>query len=143
MRRSLPEVGLTRSGLIGSLDLRALAYSLVIAEQLSFRKAAAALGIQQSSLSRHVQALEDRLQMPLFERHPRGARLTPSGEQFLEQVRSALSEIDYAAAAARAVGRGDEGQLRIGLFTPLSGGFPRELIRRYRVDHPPHSCRIA
>ena len=129
-------VGSFAPGSIASLDLTALTYSVAVAEHLGFRQAAAALGVNQSVLSRRVQALEDQLQVALFERGSRGSRLTSAGERFLPEARAALSDIDHAAAAARANGRGEEGRLHLGFYTPLSGGFLRELVRRYRTDHP-------
>ncbi len=129
-------VGSFAPGSIASLDLTALTYSVAVAEHLGFRQAAAALGVNQSVLSRRVQALEEHLQVALFERGSRGSRLTNAGERFLEEAREALSDIDHAAAIARASGRGEEGGLHVGFYTPLSGGFLRELVRRYRTDHP-------
>ena len=121
---------------VANLDFTGLLYSLAVAEHLGFRKAAEALGVQESAVSRRVRALEDRLHVSLFERTSHGARLTIAGERFLSHARSALTEIDYAAASAHAVGRGEEGRLRIGFFTALSSGFLRELVRRYRTAHP-------
>ena len=123
-------------GSIASLDLTALTYSVAVAEHLGFRQAAAALGVNQSVLSRRVQGLEERLQVSLFERSSRGVRLTNAGERFLKEAREALSNIDHAAASARANGRGEEGGLQLGFYMPLSSGFVRELVRRYRSDHP-------
>ena len=120
----------------GTLDFTGLLYSLAVAEHLGFRKAAVALGIQESAVSRRVRALEDRLHVSLFERGAHGVRLTIAGERFLSHARAALSEIDYAAAGARAAGRGEQGRLRVGFFMPLSGGFLRDLLKRYRSDHP-------
>ena len=121
---------------VANLDFTGLLYSLAVAEHLGFRRAAEALGVQESAVSRRVRALEDRLHVSLFERSSHGARLTIAGERFLSHARAALTEIDYAAASAHAVGRGEEGRLRIGFFAPLSSGFLRELLQRYRADHP-------
>ena len=135
-------VGSVASPPIASLDLTALVYSLAVADHLGFRQAAQALGVHQSVLSRRVRALEEQLQVSLFERGSRGSRLTSAGEPFLEQVREALSGIDFAAAIARANGRGQEGRLHLGFYTPLSGGFLRELVRRYKADHPHVSVEL-
>ena len=82
-------VGSFAPGSIASLDLTALTYSVAVAEHLGFRQAAAALGVNQSVLSRRVQALEEHLQVALFERGSRGARLTSAGERFLPEAREA------------------------------------------------------
>ena len=129
-------VGSVASRSVASLETTALTYSVAVAGHLGFRQAAAALGVSQSVLSRRVQALEEQLEVALFERGSRGSRLTSAGERFVEQAREVLRDIDVAAALPRANGRGEEGRLRLGFYTSLSGGFLRELVRRYSADHP-------
>ncbi len=122
--------------LLPSSDIIAIQFSFAVADHLGFRKAAIALGVQESILSRRIHALEERLHVSLFERQPRGVRLTIAGKRFLNQARAALNEINYAVANARAAGRGEQGLLRIGLIVPLTNGFLPELVRRYRTGHP-------
>ncbi|WP_312621640.1 helix-turn-helix domain-containing protein, partial [Agrobacterium pusense] len=59
-----------------ALDLRYLRYALLVAEHGSFRRAADAVGMSQSTVSRRVQLLERRLGVPLFTRSRTGAKLT-------------------------------------------------------------------
>lgn len=74
---------------------------LAIVEHGSLNQAADYLGINQSTVSRRISALEDRLGVGLFERK-RGSRwaVTPAGEQMLA---SAELMNDYANAIARDV----------------------------------------
>ena len=78
----------------------------VVGECLSFRGAAKVLGIRQSSVSRGVRALEDKLGVSLFERHPSGVRITNAGARFLQQARDGLLQLDNAVRTAGAAGRG-------------------------------------
>ena len=118
------------------VKLASISQALLVAEHLSFSRAAQVLGIRQSAVSRRVRALEDKLGVSLFEREASGVRLTEAGRRFLERSRSALAEIDHAVKGAGNAGRGAEGAIRIGILSSLSGGFARELLRIYRETYP-------
>jgi DNA-binding transcriptional LysR family regulator len=111
-------------------------HALMVAEHLSFRRAAIALGVRQSAVSRRIRELENRLGVSLFERHRPGVRVTNAGIVFLRGARSGLQEICDAAKAAGAAGRGAVGRVRIGTLSSIGGGFLRELMRRYSREHP-------
>ena len=112
------------------IDLVSVTQALLVAEHLSFSRAAQVLGVRQSAVSRRVRALEDKLGVSLFERDSTGVRLTEAGRRFLERTRPALSEIDHAMKAAASAGRGAEGVIRIGILASVSGGFLRNLPKR-------------
>jgi len=90
---------------IGLPPLEALAAMLAAARSGSFSAAAIELGITHGTVSRRVHAVESWLGAPLFERHGRGVRLTPTGEHFSRQVEIALSRITEVAADFRTVKR--------------------------------------
>jgi DNA-binding transcriptional LysR family regulator len=118
------------------MDPISLRHALVVAEQTSFRRAGAALGIDASTVSRRVRALEDKLGVSLFERHRGGTRATMAGRHFLDRTRSALAELDYAVKIAGSAGRGDNGRMRIGIFSSMASMFIRELLVDYTRRHP-------
>jgi DNA-binding transcriptional LysR family regulator len=66
-----------------ALDLRQLKYAMLVAEHGSFRRAADAVNLSQSTITRRIQLLERRLGVPLFERSRSGTRLTYAGERFM------------------------------------------------------------
>jgi DNA-binding transcriptional LysR family regulator len=84
------------------LDLRVVRYFTVVAEHRHFGRAAAALRVAQSSLSRQVLRLEQDLGARLFDRTPQGTELTEAGEVFLPRARALLRSAAQAAAAAHA-----------------------------------------
>jgi len=63
------------------------------ARHQSFAAAAEELNLSQSAVSHRVRLLERHLGYPLFERLPRGLRLTESGKAYLPAVRRAFEEI--------------------------------------------------
>lgn len=69
---------------------------LAIVEKGSISAAAKYLGIAQPSLSRSIRELEKELGVPLFERHARGAALTPLGAMFAKRARLSVMELEKA-----------------------------------------------
>ncbi|MGX1097350.1 LysR family transcriptional regulator [Amorphus sp. MBR-141] len=113
------------------IEIRHLRYFIAAAEHGSFRKAATALGVQESSVSRRIRDMEDQVGASLFLRHPGGINLTIAGQRFLHRVRHALDHIRDGAAEVAAIGRAEDGYIKVGLFSSLSSGFLSNLFRIY------------
>jgi DNA-binding transcriptional LysR family regulator len=120
---------------LSKIDLVSVTQGLVVAECLSFRRAARVLGTQQSAISRRVRALEDMLGVSLFERNPAGVRPTTAGAQFFEQARDGLRQLDDAVKTAGVAGRGVIGHLHVGILSSMAAGFLREVIRTFHAGH--------
>src|SRR5229473_3278010 len=118
-----------------TIDLVSITQALVVAECLSFHRAARVLGNEPSTVGRRVRALEDVLGVSLFERTPAGVRPTTAGARFFEQARAVLRQLDDAVQVAGAAGRGVIGHLNIGILSSMAAGFLREVIRAYRARH--------
>lgn len=117
------------------IEVRHLRYFLAAAEHGSFRKAAAALSIHESAVSRRVRDLEDELGASVFQRHNGGVSLTLAGQRFFARARRALRQIEYGTQDVSSVGRGEDGRIKIGIYSSLASGFLRELFRVYDRDH--------
>lgn len=70
-----------------------------------------------------------------FIRSPGGVKLTHAGKQFVQRGRKALLEIGMAKAEVSAIGRGDDGHLKIGIFSSLATGFLSELVQAFGERH--------
>lgn len=101
-------------------DLRLFHYAMAATEHGSFRKAATALNVQQSSVSRGVRSLENQLGLDLFERGHAGIRPTPAGERFLQEAALGFDHLARAMRRVAALQRGEHGVLTIGLSVPFS-----------------------
>ena len=74
--------------------LRFLRYVDEVARAGSIRKAAEQLHVTASAVNRRVMDLEDELGAPLFERRPRGVRLTAAGELFVRYIREQSGDVE-------------------------------------------------
>ena len=86
-----------------------------------FTKAAEELGMQKSSVSRKVAALEERLGARLLQRTTRSLRLTDEGRIYYEHCVRALAELEEAEAALSGMHAEPRGVVRV--TAPLSFGF--------------------
>ena len=71
------------------------------ARHLSVTRAAEELGVTPGAVSRHIRALEERIEKPLFLRRPTGLVLTTAGEVLAEATRDGLDRIADAASGVR------------------------------------------
>lgn len=118
-----------------SFELRHLRYLVAAAEHGSFRKAALALGVQESAVSRRIRDLEDEIGAALFIRHHCGVCPTYAGHQFVGRARKAINQLAYATRDVALIGRAEKGVVRIGIFSSLASGFLAELIQTYGTKH--------
>ncbi len=123
------------------LDLRLFRYALASAEHGSFRRAAAILNVQQSTVSRGVRSLEDRVKAKLFERNHSGIRPTPVGDRFLEEATLGFDHLSRALQRAEASQRGEHGELTVGVSVPFS--VLGDLFERFRARHGSVSVEIV
>lgn len=96
------------------MELRHLRYFIAVAELRSVRAASEQLHVTQPAISRQIQDLEETIGASLFERTPRGLKLTPAGEAYLAEGRDILARVEAANRMARRIASGTQGHLRIG-----------------------------
>ncbi|MEO0399334.1 MAG: LysR substrate-binding domain-containing protein [Pseudomonadota bacterium] len=98
-----------------AVSLKQIRYFVVVAEVRSFRKAAAILHMSQPPLTHHIKLLEQTLGVELFDRSARKIELTFAGQELLASARASLTSLTTSLEQARAIGRGLQGSIRIGL----------------------------
>lgn len=108
----------------------------VVAVELSFRRAAERLAMDQSALSRRIRQLEENLGYQLIRRTTREVSLTAAGEIFHERTRLLGSEIDAAVHAARIAAEGKRGQLRIGYMSFAAIEWMPRVVREFTERYP-------
>lgn len=112
-----------------------LKYINAVAEAGSIRQAAEALAITSTALNRRVIAMEKELGVPIFERLPRGVRLSTAGEILVHHIRSQLSDLERVKSQIADLSGERRGHVSIACSQALLPYFLPEQISSYRKEH--------
>lgn len=116
------------------MELRQLATFRLLATTLSFTRTANALGYVQSSVTAQIQALEEELGVPLFDRLGKRVALTDAGQQFLGYAERLLALAEEARAAV--TGAQVAGSLTISAPETLCTYRLPALLQQFRARYP-------
>lgn len=121
---------------MASFDIRQLRYAIAAADHGSFYRAARALDVEQSTLSRNILGLERIVGAKLFERSRAGVKVTIAGIRFIHSARSMVATAERMLATTRMAGQGRAGSLVIGFNSSLSAGNLRATMLAWQTEHP-------
>jgi DNA-binding transcriptional LysR family regulator len=107
-----------------------------VAEQRSFAKAAAQLGIAPSTLSQTIRALEERLGVRLLNRTTRSVATTEAGERLMAELRPALDGVGRAVESVNAFREKPMGTLRIVMGRAISTTMFAPMIAPFLAAYP-------
>lgn len=116
--------------------LRFLRYIDEVARAGSIRQAAARLHVAPSAVNRRLQDLEQELGTPIFERLPRGMRLTAAGELFIGYVRRRADELEQVRSRIEELQGLRRGTVRLVVSQALAPAFLPQSIAAFRKLHP-------
>jgi DNA-binding transcriptional LysR family regulator len=126
-----------------SVPLQQLAYFVAVADRGTLTGAAVDLHVAQPSLSTQLRRLERRLGVDLFERLPRGVRLTQAGAALLPIARQTLADVDQIVRSARALNDPGGGTLRVGATPSLSRVLLPTALAQFHATYPGVRLEIA
>ena len=119
------------------MELRHLRYFVAVGDEQHYGRAAKQLHVAQPALSRQIQDLEEELGFRLFDRLPRGVKISTAGKSFLEDARRILQQVAEAAARAKRMASGQSGTLRVGFVESISWhGVVPDSFRQFRESQP-------
>lgn len=118
------------------LHSRKLQYIDEIARCGSIRKAAARLNVASSAVNRQILALEEEFGAPIFERLPRGLRLTAAGELCIEHIREVLKNYEKLESRIRGLKMPQAGKVSLVTTVGLAAGPLPQLLHRFMESHP-------
>src|SRR5271170_2059364 len=116
--------------------LRILSYVDEVARAGSIRKAAERLNVTASAVNRRIADLESELGAPLFDRRPRGMRLTAAGEIFIHYLRGHNGEVERMKSQIEDLKGLRRGTVRIACSQALALDFLPRQIAEFRRGHP-------
>ncbi|WP_188911582.1 LysR family transcriptional regulator [Aureimonas endophytica] len=115
---------------------QAMATLVRVVETGSFSAAARQLHVGQPAVSKTIAQLEARLQVSLLIRSTHGLTPTEAGQRYYERAKAALREADEAELAARGVGAGLTGTLRVSAATTFARLHVVPLLPHFLDRHP-------
>lgn len=118
------------------MNLQQLRYVTLLAQERHFHRAAVLANVTQPTLSQQIKKLEQELGTPLFERSPRGVRLTPAGERFTPRARAILDQANEAVGDLKKAKGVIGGTVSIGVIPTICPYFMPPIIKRLRKEVP-------
>lgn len=116
--------------------LRLLRYVDEVARVGSIRQAAERLHVAPSAVNRRIQDIEDELGTPIFERLPRGMRLTAAGELFVRYIRGRAADLDRVRSEIEELQGLRRGSVRLVASQALAPRFLPGVIQAFHETHP-------
>ncbi|EJL80530.1 transcriptional regulator [Polaromonas sp. CF318] len=108
----------------------------------SMAAAARALGLVPSALTYRIRQVEDALDVLLFDRSSRQAKLTEAGKELLREGNRLLAELDAVANRVKRVATGWEPQLTLAVDSVISRTTVMELCEAFFALNPPTRLRL-
>ncbi len=118
------------------MELYLLRTFVIVAEQGHLTKAAALLHVSQPAVSGQIKALEEQLELKLFERGPGGVRLTKAGEALLPHAQAVVRQAADFRKAAKALEGHLTGKARVGTILDPAGIRLGPLVSALFERHP-------
>jgi DNA-binding transcriptional LysR family regulator len=115
---------------------------LAIAESGNFQQAAQRCGINQSTISRQIQSLEEDLRAPLFHRRGR-AKLTLGGEIFLPKARRIAQEWQSAKQEISDLLAGKQTELCVAIIDSICGQYLPPVLEQFQQVYPEIQLRVS
>ncbi len=119
-----------------ALDYRHLDVFLAVVQQGSLGRAAQVLNRSQPAVSKAIKRLEDALEVPLFERDPRGMIPTVYGETLLAHAELIASEAARAREEIEALRGVAKGTVKVGAAPSIISGVLNRAVQQLLVERP-------
>src|ERR1700722_6311972 len=116
--------------------LRLLSHVVEVARTGSIRKAAEQLNLTPSAMNRRIQDLEAEVGTPLFERRPRGVKLTTAGEMFVRYARSQMADAERMKAQVEDLRGLRRGPVLMACSQALALDFLASRVASFQKQHP-------
>ena len=118
------------------MQIRQLEYFVAVSETLNFTRAAERFFISQTAMTLQIKALEEELDVRLFDRTNRKVSLTPAGRTFLDDASAILKRTSDAIDRARQADTKFTGTLHLGFVKGYEKTGLSDLLSDFHVQYP-------
>lgn len=131
-----PSASVLLSRLQSKVRLRHLQVLVKLGELHNIKRCAEALGLSQPAVTQLLADLERLVDLPLFERHSRGVRITAAGAELLPLARRMLDALAEGSEALTAMKREGEGVVRVAALISAVSGLLAQALPAFVRAHP-------
>ncbi len=117
------------------MDLSEIREFVILAEELSYAAAAERLFISRSSLTKHIQSIENEVGVKLLSRDNRSVSLTEAGRNFLEKSKTLIEDYIDAIESTREIAARKTPVLRVGYLFETAGDFFPQACADFMKGH--------
>lgn len=128
--------------LVNRLRLKHWALLAALAETPTLHRAAQAISVTQPSATKMLADIEQAFQFPLFERHARGLRATPLGQEVIDYARQAQAGFTRFLEGLEIKRRGGHGQLVVGAIMGAAPDLVARAVAEIKRERPLLNVRI-
>ncbi|WP_167017147.1 LysR substrate-binding domain-containing protein [Chitinophaga sp. Cy-1792] len=118
------------------MTIQQIEYFLQLSEELHYWRTSYKVNITQSVLSRQIKALEDELQVTLFNRSNRKVELTPAGKFLQQQWKPLIDQVNASALYARKIHKGEGGDIVINHPGSITYDILPDVLARVTAEYP-------
>ena len=138
-----PTTAATAPRLINRLRLKHWALLAALAETRTLHEAATRISVTQPSATKMLADIELAFQFPLFERHSRGLRPTPLGEEVVAYARQSQASLARFIEGLEVKRRGGHGQLVIGAIMGAAPDLVARAVAQIKQQRPLLNIRMV
>jgi len=125
------------------MDIYQLKTFVTVARERSITRASELLHLSQPAVSAHIKAMEETLDLTLFERTPRGMSLTQDGERLLAKAEKTLLAHQELMDEAKRIKKSLSGKLRLGASSNSSSEAVGKLLTTFSERYPDVEVALA
>ncbi len=125
------------------MELKKIRCFIEVARLKSFSKAAKVLYISQTAVSQQIAALEEIMNVRLFDRDKKEVKLTIAGETFLVEAKRLVKAYDNAVLKTQAFAQGVDGIIKLGFFSMLDRDVMSNVIAEFHKKYPKTQISIV
>lgn len=122
--------------------LRQFQIIVQVAELGSMHRASRELGVSQPAITKTIRELEEKLELPLFERQPRGIKLTAAGREVMPYLRRMLEAAGRCAETVAVRHNNGSAIVRVASVAAGTGGLLAPYVEGFTRAYPDVQMKI-